>query len=929
MLPRHSLVATACLLAALALAGCGKPDAQDVAKVRARAALVDGETARSELRNLVQAHPKSGEARLLLGQRLLDDGDGNAAAIELQRALEFGAPESQALPVLAEALLQSGQYGRATQLYAQVQMPDAEGQARLMAAVAGAELALGNTSGATAAIDRALQAAPQAPQALLAKARLAAVDDDLAAALALVDGVVTSHPGLADAWVLKGDLHLRQADGRASAQQAFERAVVVRPALVAPRMALMSLHVAQGDLPAAQAQLAALQKLAPNNINTTMADGQLAFVAGEHARAREVFQSLLRVLPDNISLLLTAGENELMLGSAQQAEAHFAKAAALAPGNLVARRQLARAQLRLGQLPKALATLAPLVDPADASAEVLAMAAEARRLNGEPRAAQALVDRLARLQPTDPRLRTLVVSAGLGRSDDTAVFNALRSIASQDSGSAADLALVHAHLARGQHDAALKALAALARKQPKDPGPAHLRGQVLASMGRSVEARQSFEAALALSPAYFPPLAALAALDVRDGQPEQARQHFAAVIQAQPKNATAMLALAEVLALQGAPAPAVRAQINAAIRAAPGDVAARIALVGHHLATGQADAALTAAQAATAALPDNMELLALQARCQLRLGQTSQALASFGKMVMLQPRSPQGHLGLAEAYLASQQADLAQRSNQRALELAPGLLQARAQAILVALQQQQADKALAIARQLQADQPASAAGWLLEGEVWMRQRQWASAATVLRQALQRQSPGAGPLRLYQALALGGQPADAETFANQWLRKHPADTALLFTMASTAQTQGDLLAAQQHYERLLAVQADHALALNNLAMLHLQRQQPGARALAERAVAAAPHHAALLDTLAQAQVADGQLAAAVATQQSAVAAAPNSPALRLTLARVLVQAGARAKAKAELERLAALGDGFGQQADVRALLQSLGPSLPGR
>lgn len=865
----------------------------------------------------------------MMGQRLLDDGDGAAAAIELQRALEFGAAENQALPLLAEALLQSGQYGRVSQSYGQVTLTDADAQARLMAALASAELALGNLPGAKVAADRALQAASQAPKALLAKARLAAVDGNVGAALALVDGVVASHPSLAEAWVLKGDLHLRQDDGRAAAQQAFEKSLAAAPDLVAPRMALMSLLVAQGDLPGAKAHLAALQQRAARNLNTAMADGQLAFVAGEHARAREVFQGLLRVLPDSVSLLLTAGENELMLGSAQQAEAHFAKAAALAPANPVARRQLARAQLRLGQLPKALATLAPLVDKQDASAEVLAMAAEARMLNGEQRAAQALYDRLAQLKPDDARLRTLVATAGFGRSDDNSVLNELRTIASQDTGSSADLALVSAHLARGQNDAALKALAALERKQPKDPSPAHLRGQVLAGMGRLADARQSFEAALALSPAYFPPLAALAALDVREGQPEQARQRFAAVIKTQPKNATAMLALAEVLGRQGAPAPEVQAQINAAIAAAPGDATARVALVNHLTANGQGDAALNAAQAATAVLPDNLDLLALQARCQLRLGQSSQALASFGKIVMLQPRSPLGHMGMAEVYLATRQTDLAQRSNQRALELAPRLLDARAQAIQVALQRQQPDKALAIARQVQADQPADALGYLLEGEVLERQRQWADAAAALRKALERKGPGAASAKLYLALARSDRPAEAEAFAGPWLRAHPDDIALLFAMASMAQAQGDMPGAQKHYERLLAVQSNHALALNNLAMLRLQMQQPGARTLAERAVASAPQNADLLDTLAQAQAAEGQLSAAVSTQKSAVAAAPQAHALRLTLARILLQAGERAKAKAELERLTALGDGFAQQAEVRQLLQSLGPALPGR
>ena len=83
MPPRPTLLAATCLLVALGLAGCGKPETQAVAKVRARAGAADAETARTELLNLVRSHPKSGEARLMLGQRLLDDGDGTAAAIEL------------------------------------------------------------------------------------------------------------------------------------------------------------------------------------------------------------------------------------------------------------------------------------------------------------------------------------------------------------------------------------------------------------------------------------------------------------------------------------------------------------------------------------------------------------------------------------------------------------------------------------------------------------------------------------------------------------------------------------------------------------------------------------------------------------------------------------------------------------------------------
>ena len=75
--------------------------------------------------------------------------------------------------------------------------------------------------------------------------------------------------------------------------------------------------------------------------------------------------------------------------------------------------------------------------------------------------------------------------------------------------------------------------------------------------------------------------------------------------------------------------------------------------------------------------------------------------------------------------------------------------------------------------------------------------------------------------------------------------------------------------------------------------------------------------------------EGKLDDAVDTQKKAVAGAPAAPDLRLTLAKLMIQAGDRAKAKAELNKLALMGPAYPQQAEVRQLLQTLGPALPGR
>jgi len=97
--------------------------------------------------------------------------------------------------------------------------------------------------------------------------------------------------------------------------------------------------------------------------------------------------------------------------------------------------------------------------------------------------------------------------------------------------------------------------------------------------------------------------------------------------------------------------------------------------------------------------------------------------------------------------------------------------------------------------------------------------------------------------------------------------------------------------------------------------------------AERAVRAAPNSPALLDTLALAYADAGRPDKAIEVQARAQAMLPEDPYLRLNLARFYAQAGEKRKAKAELDRLAALGDRFPKQDEVAALTQGLGGRQP--
>jgi len=910
------------VLTLLLAVGCGASNSDGLAKAKAAIQARDPAAAKIELQSFLRSNPDSGEGRYLLGLQLLASDDNAAAAAELQRALSAGYKPAEVIPKLAQAMVKNGESGRLLAQFRDNKLESPEAQADLQASIAQALAIQGDLRGASQAVDDGLALAPKSAPALLMKARLAAHSGSVGDAQRILHELLTLHPTDTEALWTKADLEARSVDGRDRAMADYAKVLELNPEHVNSLAAMVALKLSAGDIEGANKFQARLRKVAPQHLITARHEASLAYAAGDYKKAREVFQSLLRAVPGNPQVLLLAGENELRLGALVQAETMFAKALALAPADPIARRLLAQTQLKAGQAAKAVATLAPLVDAPNTGPEVLALAAEAKLLNGDAKGASALYDRAGKLKPTDPRLRTIVATAGFGRDKDDAILDELRSISKQDRGTSADMALISAHLRKGDTDAALKALAALDSKRPNDPTRHVLRGQILIGKKDMQQARTAFEDALKLSPGLMTAVNALVALDLREQKPEDARKRFDDLIKAQPTNAQAMLGSAALNARLGSPRSDIRNLIEAAVKAAPASQEARIALIAHHFDARDFDAALTAAQAANTDMPDNVDLLELLARCQMRKNEASQALTSYGKVAQLLPRSPRGPIGMAEVYIQTGDYDSAQKSIQRALQLSPGNPESRAQAIIVAMRKSQPAQALEIARSMQRDQPTDSKGWVLEGEIEASQARWDLAAAAYKQALNKADSGAAHLKYYGALARGGKLAEAEAFAAGWVKSHPQDTTFLFFLGDAAQARGDKGQAAKHYEAVLASQDGHAFALNNLAMLRLQGQEPGALALAERAVKAAPNQPAILDTLAQALAADKQFGKAIEAQSRAVALAPDAPAFRLALAKLLIQDGDKARAKTELLALAKRGPSIPQQDEVAKMLSAL-------
>lgn len=109
---RRRLAPLAIVFGLLLVVGCQEQlsDAEYIARARQHQQKGELKTAVIELKNALQHNPNNAEARLLLGQIYVRQGDGAAAQKELERALSGGIPYAAVAPALGEAQLLQGNY---------------------------------------------------------------------------------------------------------------------------------------------------------------------------------------------------------------------------------------------------------------------------------------------------------------------------------------------------------------------------------------------------------------------------------------------------------------------------------------------------------------------------------------------------------------------------------------------------------------------------------------------------------------------------------------------------------------------------------------------------------------------------------------------------------------------------------------------------
>ena len=917
-LHRWARAALPVLLSSL-LWACQKSATDHMALANAAIAAKEPTAAVLHLKNALAKDPNSGEGRMMLGTQELAAGDSGAAVIDLRRARELKVPDDKVVPVLAEALLASRQGRLLIEQFGSLKLTQPAAMVRLNTTLALAYLALSNPVQARKSADAALAIDPKWVDAKLARARITLAESNRAQALTEINALIQEAPNSDEVWTFKGYLHELVRAEQDQALAAYAKALEINPKQLQALYATVSVHMALEDLKKAGEAVDTLAKTWPKSFYTLYLQARLSHLNGKYAEARPQFASLISALPENVTALLASGLNELKLNAPIQAEAQLARAVSLAPTNGAARYYLAQANLQLGRPEKATNAIAPLIEAADAPAEILVVGAQAKLLQGDTQGADALYTRAAKFKSKDPSVRTALAVAQAAKGETDAALRELQLISDASDLLEADLKLISTRLSRNELSEALVAIDKLDKKRPDQAAAAELRGQVLLKKSDFDGARKAFELALQRDKFYAPALVQLTNLDYAFDKSDQARKRLETLLALDPNNSPALTTLAALALKTGGSSAEVQSLLDRATRADPLNLNAWLMLLLRHFNAGDVQAALNASQTANAAIPDNVQLMEMTGRIQLKSGDIRQANSTYSNLMRVSPRSASGYMGLAASLIAAGELEAAAKSLQRLIELEPRYADAQRMAAEVALRRRLFKDAIALGRNIQRLYPNEAMGYSVEGEAEASQSNWAAAAAAFRKGLEKSNADGMSIRLHLMLLRDGKTAEAEQMRDARLKSHPKDVIFLAYLGDNLLDAKDWTGAKSRYQQVLAVEPNNVGTLNNMAWLLLQTKDPQALSFAQRALAVSPDRPEVLDTMAQVLASRKEYAKAVESLKRAINRSTDTGALRLSLARVYIQAEDKLNAIAELEKLIELGKSSPLYLPARKLL----------
>ena len=861
---KYTLIALS--LAAL-LTACGQKSASEyLQSANLALAKQDYATAVIELKNAVKTEPNNANSRFLLGGTYLALGQYEAAEKELERAMEYGHPANEVIPLLSKVYQRQGKSKGLFELTAKAKGLKPKGLAQLKLYQVQDYVSKGSNEKAKALIDELKRIKRGAEFSQLALVYELILKQQLDAALLQLEHILTSYPNQQDALKLKAQLYLNTSQPDL-ATETYEQYIGAYPDEVDTRFFLARLYSELNQTDKAEPIVNELLRNYPEQPLLLQLKASARLNQQDLPQALMLAEKALRLNPEDTTSRLIAGVSAYLSRNFESSQNHFSLVASVLRPNHPALRMLADSQLRLGMSLEANETVQRFETISEQDASLLSGVGHALLRQGEINKAKAILSSASQPETlTTPEALANVASLKLSLSDVSGILDleqALTKVQQSEStltSEQIELGLAQAYFSTEQYD---KALDIATRWQQSTSTESKIKGLIIAAkvfvkQNESSLAQKAYQQALALkpdSPGIQLALLNLAPMNTKLTQ-QAALDDVQAMLNQHPEYIPAILKHYLLTKLLKQPEQMTE-YLSDLIDKHPSDknqantiATLQLVLGKMWLLEGKPDKAIILFEQVKAAHRGQVvSYWAQLAQAYIQTRQYDKASSLYQQWFEIQPNQVRAIVGMIKVFDGQGQVKKALKLSERYLnELGGNNLEVKLLQLHLLAKIRQYDKVQAGITTLPTHIQALPFVKGLIGQVQLAQQAPHKAELNLRSAYQsKPSPANVNLLLSAIYQTSGEP-QALAFLKQHISQHPNDQASVLRYAQL-QTGKNQTEAKTHYQQAIKLNSNNFIAHNNLANLFVAEQNlQQAYIHAQQALAIKPNEGQVLDTL---------------------------------------------------------------------------------
>ena len=845
-----------------------------------------------------KSSPEDATIRRALAETYLIGGDGVSAEKEIRKAAELGQSTINDVVTLGESLLLQGRTTdilenmHVSELSVQNNAHSGSGQAELELAriEADALLLSGRFEDATDAFGALLSSDPDNVASLVGLGVIAFARGDLEEARSKFDEAIKLDSSYALLWRNVGNLE-RAEGNMEKAEQAYSKAIELHYNNADDIFFRFLTRLDLNKLTEASKDLALFKSRNSRKYLNYYAKGQLHFRKNEFQLAADEFRLALKANPDFLPAITYTAFSDILLGKFEQAEANLKTVLRQNPNSVPLLKALGEVYVKLKDSARAHETFEKILELEPNNQFARQMLSMTALQSGDREKAIKLLRDMASKSPEDS---TVKLNLGLNLLENGQFEAGIAALRSAQKAKPADGlsygVIAFSYLSEGEIEKARETAELAIEKIPTSLGFNILAGIAL-QLGDMESAKRTFEEAHERFPSDISVAHNLAAIDIALGDLKAASDRYQSILVSRPSDMRANLKLAE-LALREGDFRAARDYADKAHSLNAESEAALLLLAGLDQQQGDIDSARIRLQSLLDLSPGHEAATVAFASILIDEGDYRAANSLLLTASNLKPNAPEINYLLGKTYRYLGNPEGATKAWRKTLGAPVRSTNTHIDAIRGLIEIGSLDTATKALDAFKKQHGGSLEGKWLQALLEAARKNYVGAIPILEGILE-ETPNhrESVLLLARAAGRSGDFGKSEEILSEWVKHQAMDTQAYFQLGNTQMNLGKNKEAIATYKKVISLQDDHVLALNNLAMLTVESGDLDyALELSERAVQLRPEAAYTLDTLGTVQNALGKHEEAASTLTRAVRFAPENTMIKLNLSRVYLTLG---------------------------------------